>query len=94
MENVKEYTYILDGEEIDKLEMLWRYVAEHPIVAARELFPTKPNGFVMTTKMLGSLAFLRSSAVKMRLVGDVASARYYEETFERIYNQLPEFAKW
>jgi hypothetical protein len=65
-----------------------------PISFARQLFPEAPKGFVRATKDLGNYASNKATAMRCRLDGKINEALMYEGICERIYNELPEYAKW
>jgi hypothetical protein len=64
------------------------------IPVARELFPKRPLGYVRVAKDLKWYAFHRARAGKFRLAGDIHSGRTHELEMQRIYDQLPKWARW
>lgn len=79
-------------------EMLWKFwqitSSVRPIAVARQLFPTRPKGYVWTTKTLGAYASNKATAIRLRLAGNIAGAMTYEDICERVYQSLPAYAKW
>jgi hypothetical protein len=61
---------------------------------ARVMFPDRPKGYVRAVKDLANYAYNSATAQRYRARGDVAAARQYEAICNRIYDCLPEFAKW
>jgi hypothetical protein len=64
-----------------------------PIKAARELFPTRPKGYVESTRGLRNYAWNKAAAIGCRLAGKIDSAILYEAICDRIYIALPDYAK-
>ena len=64
----------------------WKY--------ARELFPTRPVGYINITRQLGHYAANKATAIKCRLDGRIATALIYESICDTIYDKLPEWARW
>lgn len=61
---------------------------------ALELFPDRPRGYMVATSLLSHYASNKATAMERRLRGDIQVALMYEGICERIYAQLPEYAKW
>ena len=59
-----------------------------------ELFPDKPAGHYRATANLASYASNKATAMRCRERGDVEVALMYEGICDRIYKQLPTFARW
>lgn len=86
----------LDGyiDPSDLWEIWKRTNTVRPIAFACQLFPDAPKGFVRVTKDLGNYAANKATAMQCRLRGDINAALMYEGICERIYNDLPEYARW
>ncbi len=85
----------LDGVHQDELWEFWQATnSVRPIVMARRLFPDRPKGYVAVTRDLGNYAANRATAMKCRLEGQIDTALMYESICERIYQRLPDYAKW
>ena len=85
----------LDGMFPDDLWAFWqRTNSVRPIAFARQLFPTSPKGYVRAAKDLGNYAANKATAMKLRADGNIPRALDYENICERIYSQLPEYARW
>lgn len=64
-----------------------------PIKQASQLFPDKPSGYVNATKLLRCYAWNKVTAMGLRLEGKIATATQYETICDRIYGELPDYAK-
>jgi hypothetical protein len=85
----------LDAMSGDDLMAIWsKSNSVKPVSFARELFPTKPKGYVRATKDLGNYASNKATAMQCRLAGNIQTAIMYEDIADRIYDNLPEYAKW
>jgi hypothetical protein len=82
----------LDGMTSEELREFYVKSCERKF--ALSLFPDKPSGYVKATRLFGAYAINKLCAVTARLEGGIATAITYEDICERIYNDLPEFAKW
>jgi len=58
------------------------------------MFPDRPRGYVAATRSLAHYAYNKSTAMRCRLKGDINAALNYEAICERIYDNLPDYAKW
>jgi len=84
-----------DSMSIDELWEFWKQSnSVRPIALARKLFPDAPKGYVRTAKDLGNYASNKATAMQLRLAGQINSALTYEKICDRIYDELPEYAKW
>ena len=61
---------------------------------ARELFPDRPKGYCTVTRDLGHYACNKAVAMDRRLNGEIDAALIYESICDRIYIDLPHWAKW
>lgn len=61
---------------------------------ARELFPERPPLYTVAAQNLSHYAWNTLTARQCRTRGDIAAAQMYEGIADRIYNQLPPFARW
>lgn len=86
----------LDGfANPDDVMLFWSFTnRQRPITFARVLFPSQPKGYVRTTRDLGCYASNKATAMRERLAGRINSALMYEGICERIYDSLPEYARW
>lgn len=85
----------LDAQSIDDLWEFWKETnSVRPIRFARRLFPDRPKGYVAVTRDIGCYASNRATAMKCRLEGKIQIAIQYEDICERIYQRLPQWAKW
>jgi len=80
-------------------DVLWeigRYIEKNPVKAARVLFKWRPEGYVRATRDLGRYAENKATAMRCRLPGGtgVVAAQGYELICDRIYDELPAFARW
>lgn len=65
-----------------------------PINTARALFPNNVVGRVRAVKDINAYAWNKITARWCREAGDIESALKYELICERIYQRLPDFARW
>lgn len=75
---------------------LWEFgtvKARRPVQFARELFPTRPRGYVAAARSLAAYATNKATAMRCRYCGDISSAQTYESICDRIYSKLPAFAR-
>lgn len=85
----------LDGQNHDDLWAFWKETnSVRPVKKARQLFPSRPTGYVTATKQLGNYACNKAVAMKCRGEGQIQAALTYETICENIYKALPQFAKW
>lgn len=85
---------IYNGDDADALMAFWSLAHDRSHGTAALIFPEKPKGYVRATKDLAHYAANKATAVRLRLEGKIDRALYYESIAERIYNNLPEYAKW
>ena len=84
----------MDAMEPEELWHFWKLTNRvRPIAFARELFPTQPKGYIKATKLLGCYASNKATAMTLRLEGKIESAITYENICDRIYQELPEWAR-
>jgi hypothetical protein len=85
----------LDCMSPDDLMDFWaRTNSVRPLKMAREIFPSCPAGYVRATKDLGCYASNKATAMCQRSQGNIAIAQQYEDICDRIYAELPDYAKW
>lgn len=65
-----------------------------PVAEARVLFPGRPEGYVQAAIGLRNYAVNRAVAIQCRRRGDIQGAQMYERIAEKIYRDLPAYAKW
>lgn len=67
----------------------------HPNMAvARSLFPERPKGYMAATAALGHYAHNKAVAMRERAAGRIETAVVYETICDRIYERLPEYARF
>jgi hypothetical protein len=59
-----------------------------------ELFPGRPAGTRRAVADLANYAANKATAIACRMRGDIQTALQYEDICDRIYNDLPAFARW
>ena len=84
----------LDGIDKDELWHLHNLLRQHPLAEARRWFPDRPRGYLRAARTLKHYAANKATAMGLRLAGKVADALQYEGICDRLYKQLPEFARW
>lgn len=82
----------LDCETSDDLLAFWTKHQRGRSYLA--LFPSGGVGTKRATADLANYASNKATAQTCRLLGDIRSAAMYEDIADRIYEGLPEFAKW
>lgn len=60
----------------------------------RELIPDGGRGSKRTVADLANYASNKATAMRCRDKGMIETARQYEDICERIYNELPQSARW
>ncbi len=78
----------------DDIWSLARVLENNQRTMGRIMFPARPVGYVTTTKNLAHYAYNKATAMRCRARGDVVAAQGYEAICQRIYDRLPEFARW
>jgi hypothetical protein len=95
LENLTSDDLNLDAMPMDVLWEFWKHTnSVRPISFARQLFRNAPKGYVRATKDLGNYASNKATAMQCRLDGKINSALMYEEICDRIYDGLPDYARW
>jgi hypothetical protein len=84
----------LDTMDFDELDAIWRGVMEHPRKFALKLFPSKPPHYVKTANLLAIYASDRLLAMRYRAGGHIKDSLKVEEELEKLYDKLPEYARW
>jgi hypothetical protein len=78
-----------------ELVTFWYRTDKATFEVARELFPGVTGRVVLeAVRDLGLYAANKAAARLSREMGDIETARMYEDICERIYNRLPSYAKW
>ncbi len=77
--------------ELSKFDVEVRY---NPIRTARGLFPLRQPGYVRAARDLANYASNKAAAMLCREIGTIDSALMYEGICDRIYDGLPDFARW
>lgn len=73
---------------------LHNLLRQHPVAEARRLFPDRPEGYLRAARTRKHYTANKATAVGLRLAGKVAEALQYEAICDRLYAELPEFARW
>lgn len=103
VEDAKRARNCMNLDCIPKEELKWfayHFIGDgnSPVVAARILFPERRTGSqpdpVSVTHQLHVYASLKSMAMEDRLEGRIEFALEREKDCERIYKNLPSYAKW
>lgn len=86
----------LDAMSYEELRDFLQHVGigPRPVEAARRLFPDRPRGYLVATRKLRSYGWNKVSAVGCRVRGDVEMAKTYEAICDRIYRELPDYARF
>lgn len=78
----------------DKMMDVWAAIHFNPVICGRILFPDRPPRYVSVTQDLGSYASNKATAMRCRIEGNIQSAIVYETICNRIYENLPDWARW
>ncbi len=84
----------LDAMSREELWALYERLSQHPVLEARKRFPDRQQGYVSAARNLMHYAANKATAMKLRLAGKIADALRYEAICERLYGELPDFARW
>lgn len=84
----------LDGIDVDELWALHERLRQHLVTEARRLFPDCPPGYVAAARTLRNYAANKATAMKLRAEGKISAAMTYETICDRLYQELPDFARW
>lgn len=91
---------MIDAPHLDAMttEELYAFVEQtrglRPRKAARSLFGFANNGATRAARNLHHYAWNTITARACRLRGEIETARTYECIADRIYQDLPDFARW
>lgn len=80
----------IDGQDL----IVWWRDHSRGVNCARALFPDRPKGYVHATRDLANYASNKGTAMLCRSRGDISGAQSYEAICNRIYSQLPAYARW
>lgn len=83
-----------DAMTIDELRAFWREFDSNRTTTARKIFPYGNKGYVRAVKDMANYAINKLTAMKCRQRGDIVNAQAYEDVCDKIYEGLPEYAKW
>ena len=83
-----------DCMDSESLWAFWRQYNRPTLADCRLLFPDTPKGYTRAAKMLANYASNRATAMGCRESGHMETALSYDRICARIYDRLPEFAKW
>jgi len=79
-------------------ETLHQFAADtrglRPRTAARRIFGTAKDGRTKAIRQLNAYAWNAITARACRMRGDIETALRYEDICHRIFDTLPEFARW
>lgn len=84
----------LDAMPATELRAFAARIAADPRAMALALFPARPRGYLRATRRLRTYADYKALAMSLRERGQITGALHEEAYCERIYNNLPAFARW
>lgn len=84
----------LDAQSPGALRVFAERIQRDPLTAGQAIFPEMPRGYDRATCKLGAYASNKAVAMECRLRGDILAAQTYETICERLYSELPDFARW
>ena len=82
----------LDAMTVDELQVFAS--AHRGMAPGRKMFPEGGKGTNIAARDLVAYAWNKSTAMQCRLRGDISTAWRYEGICDRIFDRLPEFARW
>lgn len=80
----------MDGDDLVEFAMI---LDDYPVAAAAKMFGVEPYR-LQARRLLVNYAWHRVQAIGYRLGGNIEDAGRYEMICQRIYDNLPHFAKW
>jgi hypothetical protein len=83
----------LDALCHDDLMLIWIRFQYHPRNWAKIIFKSCP-GSVSAIKKLAKYAVNKAAAITLRSEGNIERAQVYEAICQKIYQSLPEWARW
>jgi hypothetical protein len=83
----------LDSMTRDELLAFAQVYSRPQRVRAQHLVGHRP-GYIRAVKDLANYASNKATAMYCRERGDINGAMMYESICDRIYNKLPQFARW
>ena len=87
----------LDGMSAGDLWDFWKKMGAssvRPLSQARKMFPGRKKGIVRATIDLRNYAANKATAMQCRKRGDIKAALMYEGIADKIYKELPTWARW
>ena len=84
----------LDGMMVEEVKRWWRANVPMTEAKAAAIFPTRPTGYLEAAKALMTYAARKASAMEHRKDGNISKALRLEGECDKIYNNLPAYAKW
>jgi hypothetical protein len=84
----------LDALPSDELKHFFTRKPGRLLDQARDLFPDLRVGYFIAYKQLLRYARSKHSAIELRSKGNIMMAQQMEEHMDRIYKQLPKWARW
>jgi hypothetical protein len=82
----------LDTMTADELLTFW--MTHQQGRRAHHLFPDGGPGTRIATRQLANYASNKATAIRCRLTGNIDVALGYEQIADRIYKELPAWARW
>lgn len=61
---------------------------------ALKWFPTRPRGYTKAAHPIRMYGISKLRAMRLRVAGDIKAALGWEDECQRIYDRLPEYARW
>jgi hypothetical protein len=84
----------LDLLNIEELQEIVQKAESDVTNYAKELFPTKPQGYVKAVNLLVKYAKAKIEAMEDRLKGRISRADKHQETANNFWRVLPDYCKW
>lgn len=92
--NVPNLDCFASAGELWELWQQWGGSSVRPLRQAREMFPGRRKGIVRAMQDLRAYAANKATAMALRSDGEIQNALTYEGICERIYDDLPVWARW
>jgi len=85
--------YNLDAMTPSELWNLWETIDQRLISSARILFPGQTKGIIAAARDFKNYCSNKATAMVFRMDGDIPQALKHEGICDRIYQDLPKWAK-
>lgn len=84
----------LDEMTEQELRQLFRDTFQRRLETARKFFPDRPKGYSKAAKEIGTYAYAKATALRLRDVGETHRAEKQEAYCKLIYLRMPVQFRW